>query len=113
MLRYERDATTELMQAPIMFAHTLGRELPRSRKSGQVKWLRPDAKSQVSVEYDNDQPVRITNVVISTQDAEYAKHTTIREFIIKDVVKKVLPGNMLDKKTQYLINPTGRFVVGG
>jgi S-adenosylmethionine synthetase len=113
MFGYACDETPELMPAPIMFAHTLGRELTRIRKSGQVKWLRPDAKSQVSVQYENDQPVRITNVVISTQHAENAKHTTIRDFIIKEVVKKVLPGNLLDKKTQYLINPTGRFVVGG
>jgi S-adenosylmethionine synthetase len=113
MFGYACDETPELMPAPIMFAHTLGRELTRIRKSGQVKWLRPDAKSQVSVQYENDQPVRITNVVISTQHAENAKHSTIRDFIIKEVVKKVLPGNLLDKKTQYLINPTGRFVVGG
>jgi S-adenosylmethionine synthetase len=113
MFGYACDETPELMPAPIMFAHTLGRELTRIRKSGQVKWLRPDAKSQVSVQYENDQPVRITNVVISTQHAENAKHSTIRDFIIKEVVKKVLPTNLLDKKTQYLINPTGRFVVGG
>jgi S-adenosylmethionine synthetase len=113
MFGYACDETPELMPAPIMFAHTLGRELTRIRKSGQVKWLRPDAKSQVSVQYENDQPVRITNVVISTQHAENAKHSTIRDFIIKEVIKKMLPGNLLDKKTQYLINPTGRFVVGG
>src|SRR5687767_4755610 len=113
MFGYACDETPELMPAPIMFAHTLGRELTRIRKSGQVKWLRPDAKSQVSVQYENDQPVRITNVVISTQHAENAKHSTIKDFITKEVIKKVLPSHLLDKKTQYLINPTGRFVVGG
>jgi S-adenosylmethionine synthetase len=113
MFGYACDETQELMPAPIMFAHTLGRELTRIRKSGQVKWLRPDAKSQVSVQYENDQPVRITNVVVSTQHADNAKHTTIKDFIIKEVIKKVLPSHLLDKKTQYLINPTGRFVVGG
>jgi S-adenosylmethionine synthetase len=113
MFGYACDETPELMPAPIMFAHTLGRELTRIRKSGQIKWLRPDAKSQVSVQYENDQPLRISNVVISTQHAPNVKHSTIRDFIIKEVIKKVLPGNLLDKKTQYLINPTGRFVVGG
>jgi S-adenosylmethionine synthetase len=75
--------------------------------------LRPDAKSQVSVRYVNDQPVEITNVVISTQHAHDAKHKTIKEFCIEHIVKKVLPKNLLTKKTQFLINPTGRFVVGG
>ena len=113
MFGYACDETPELMPAPIMFAHTLGRELTRIRKSGQVKWLRPDAKSQVSVQYVNDQPVRITNVVVSTQHAASAKHSTIKDFIVKEVIKKVLPSHLLDKKTQFLINPTGRFVVGG
>jgi S-adenosylmethionine synthetase len=113
MFGYACDETPELMPAPIMFAHRLGRELNRIRKDGQAKWLRPDAKTQVSVQYENGQPVRITNVVVSTQHSAEVKHKTISDFIIKNVVKKVLPGNMLDKKTQYLINPTGRFVVGG
>ncbi len=113
MFGYATTETPELMPAPIMFAHELGRELTRIRKTGRVKWLRPDAKSQVSVQYVNDQPVRITNVVVSTQHAADTKHKTIREFIIEQVIKKVLPAHMLDKKTTYLINPTGRFVVGG
>jgi S-adenosylmethionine synthetase len=113
MFGYACDETPELMPAPIMFAHRLGRELTRIRKSGKVKWLRPDAKSQVSVEYVDGKPVRITNVVVSTQHAADAKHKTIADFIIKEIVKKVLPADMLDKKTQFLINPTGRFVVGG
>ena len=113
MFGYACNETPELMPAPIMYAHLLGRELTRIRKSGKVKWLRPDAKSQVSVQYIDDQPVRITNVVVSTQHAHDATHKTIKEFVIEEVIKKVLPRNLLDKKTQYLINPTGRFVVGG
>ena len=113
MFGYACDETPELMPAPVMFAHRLGRELTRIRKSGAVKWLRPDAKSQVSVQYEDGKPVRISNVVVSTQHAADAKHKTIRDFIIREVVKKVLPADMLDKKTEYLINPTGRFVVGG
>jgi S-adenosylmethionine synthetase len=113
MFGYACNETTELMPAPIMFAHRLGRELTRIRKSGEVKWLRPDAKSQVSVLYENGKPVQITNVVVSTQHAADVKHKTIRDFIIREVAKKVLPAEMLSSKTQYLINPTGRFVVGG
>jgi S-adenosylmethionine synthetase len=113
MFGYACNETPELMPAPIMFAHRLGRELTRIRKSGEVKWLRPDAKSQVSVQYENDRPVRITNVVVSTQHTADVKHREIREFIIEEVVRKVLPADMLDRKTQFLINPTGRFVVGG
>src|SRR3984885_9604954 len=113
MFGYATNETTELMPAPIMFAHKLGRELTRIRKSGKVKWLRPDAKSQVSVKYINDQPVEITNVVISTQHAHDAKHKTIKEFCIEEIIRKVLPQRLLTKKTQFLINPTGRFVVGG
>ncbi|HEY0456954.1 MAG TPA: methionine adenosyltransferase [Verrucomicrobiae bacterium] len=113
MFGYACNETPELMPAPIMYAHQLGRELTRIRKSGKVKWLRPDAKSQVSVQYVNDQPVRITNVVISTQHAHDAKHKTIKDFCIEEVIKKVLPRQLLDKKTKFLINPTGRFVVGG
>ncbi len=113
MFGYASNETPELMPAPIMFAHRLGRELTKIRKSGKVKWLRPDAKSQVSVQYENGKPVRITNVVISTQHSADVKHKEIRDFCIKEVIQKVLPGELLDKKTQFLINPTGRFVVGG
>jgi S-adenosylmethionine synthetase len=78
-----------------------------------VPWLRPDAKSQVSVQYVDDQPVRITNVVVSTQHAADVKHKTVREFIIEEIIRKVLPRHLLDRRTRYLVNPTGRFVVGG
>src|SRR5271169_1617648 len=99
MFGYACNETPELMPAPIMYAHLLGRELTRIRKSGKVKWLRPDAKSQVSIRYENDQPVEITNVVISTQHAHDAKHQTIERFIIAEIIKKVLPAHLLDKKT--------------
>ncbi len=113
MFGYACTETPELMPAPIMYAHQLGRELTRIRKSGAVRWLRPDAKTQVSVQYEDDQPVRITNVVVSTQHAGDVKHREIKDFVIKEVIKKVLPPHLLDKKTQFLVNPTGRFVVGG
>ncbi len=113
MFGYATNETPELMPAPIMYAHQLGRALTKIRKSGKVKWLRPDAKSQVSVRYVNDQPVAITNVVISTQHSADVDHETIKEFCIEEVVKKTLPKNLLGKETKYLINPTGRFVVGG
>jgi S-adenosylmethionine synthetase len=113
MFGYATAETPELMPAPIMFAHQLGRELTRIRKTGAIKWLRPDAKSQVSVQYVNDQPVRITNVVVSTQHSADVKHRSIERFIIDEIIKKVLPARLLDKKTVYLVNPTGRFVVGG
>jgi len=113
MFGYATNETPELMPAPIMYAHLLGRELTRVRKSGAVKWLRPDAKSQVSVQYINDKPVRIVNVVVSTQHSADVKHKTLERFIIEEIVKKMLPAHLLDKKTTYLINPTGRFVVGG
>src|SRR5688500_10075266 len=113
MFGYACDETPELMPAPIMYAHRLGRELTRIRKAGIAKWLRPDAKSQVSVQYENNKPVRITNVVVSTQHSADVKHSEIRDFIISEVIRKVLPAEMLDVKTEYLINPTGRFVVGG
>jgi S-adenosylmethionine synthetase len=114
MFGYACDETPELMPAPIMFAHRLGRELTRIRKAGKLaKWLRPDAKSQVAVEYTNGKPTRIVNVVISTQHAADVSHAVIEKFCIEQVIKKVLPKNLLTKDTEYLINPTGKFVVGG
>jgi S-adenosylmethionine synthetase len=114
MFGYACDETPELMPAPIMFAHRLGRELTKIRKAGKLaKWLRPDAKSQVSVEYVNGKPTRIVNVVISTQHSADVSHAVIEKFCIEQVIKKVLPKNMLTKDTEYLINPTGKFVVGG
>jgi S-adenosylmethionine synthetase len=113
MFGYASNETPELMPAPIMFAHRLGRELTRIRKSGAVPWLRPDAKSQVSVVYESGKPVGISNVVISTQHAADVSHKEIERFCIERVIRKVLPARMLSDKTQFLINPTGRFVIGG
>src|SRR5260221_2803363 len=113
MFGYATKETPELMPAPIMYAHQLGRALTKIRKAGKTKWLRPDAKSQVSVRYVNNQPVAITNVVISTQHTADVEHKTIKEFCIEEVIKKTLPRNLLTKETTFLINPTGRFVVGG
>jgi S-adenosylmethionine synthetase len=113
MFGYACDETPELMPAPIMFAHRLGRELTRIRKSGKVGWLRPDAKSQVSVIYENGKPTGISCVVVSTQHSRDVKHSEIRSFIIEEVIKKVLPAGMLSSETQFLVNPTGNFVIGG
>ncbi len=103
----------ELMPAPISFAHKLGRELTRLRKENAIPWLRPDAKTQVSIEYKGFKPVRASAIVVSTQHAADVKQKEIRETLIELLIKKVMPAEWLDKKTTYLINPTGRFVVGG
>ena len=113
MFGFACDETPELMPAPIMFAHRLGRELTRIRKSGKAPWLRPDAKSQVSVIYEGGRPVGVSNVVVSTQHARDVKHSEIRSFVIEEVIRKVLPNEMLTDATEYLINPTGSFVIGG
>jgi S-adenosylmethionine synthetase len=105
--------TPELMPAPIQLSHKLGRELTRLRKNGELPWLRPDAKTQVSIEYDGFRPVRVDAVVISTQHAPEVKHKEIRETIIERVIRQVVPSEWIDSKTRYLINPTGRFVIGG
>ncbi len=114
MFGYACNETQELMPAPIMFAHRLGRELTRIRKEGKLApWLRPDAKTQVAVEYVAGKPVRIVNVVISTQHTEEVSHAEIERFCIEDVIKKVLPSEMITAATEFLINPTGKFVIGG
>jgi S-adenosylmethionine synthetase len=113
MFGYASNETHELMPAPIMFAHRLGRQLTRIRKAGGASWLRPDAKSQVSVIYDDGKPVGISNVVISTQHAADASHDKIEKFCINEVIRKVLPARLLSRDTEFLINPTGRFVIGG
>lgn len=113
MFGYATDETPQLMPAPIMFAHMLCRNLAALRKQGRVHWLRPDSKSQVSVQYRDGRPVRITSVVVSTQHTPDVPYDTIREFIIEELIKKTLPEHMLDSSTRYLVNPTGRFVLGG
>ncbi len=113
MFGYACNETPELMPTPIIFAHRLGRKLTEIRKSGKVKWLRPDAKSQVSVRYVDGKPTEVVNVVISTQHTADVEHAEIEQYLIKNVVKPVIPAHMLTENTEFLINPTGRFVVGG
>jgi S-adenosylmethionine synthetase len=113
MFGYACNETPEMMSTAIMFAHRLGRELTKLRKSGVVNWLRPDAKSQVSIRYENDRPVKVENIVISTQHAASVEHSAIRDFLIENVIKKVIPSQLIDGETKFFINPTGRFVIGG
>ena len=113
MFGFASNETPELMPTPVMFAHRLGRRLTTIRKSGKVKWLRPDAKSQVWVRYEDGKPVEIVNVVISTQHTADVEHSAIESYLIDNVIKKELPKKLLTSKTEFLINPTGRFVVGG
>jgi S-adenosylmethionine synthetase len=113
MFGYACNETPEMMPTAIMFAHRLGRELTKLRKSGVVSWLRPDAKSQVSIRYEDDKPVKVENVVISTQHTPGVQHGAIRDFLIENVIQRVIPGELMDAQTKFYINPTGRFVVGG
>ena len=113
MFGYACDETPELMPTPVMLAHQLGRALTALRKSGKAKWLRPDAKSQVSVRYVDGKPTEVVNVVISTQHTADVSREEIEKFLIAKVVKKVIPKKLLSKNTEFLINPTGRFIIGG
>lgn len=114
MFGYACDETKELMPLPISLAHKLAKRLTDVRKDGTFDYLRPDGKSQVTVEYDEDnQPVRVDTVVISTQHSPEVSLAQIREDMIEQVVKKVIPSQLLDENTKYFINPTGRFVIGG
>src|ERR1700682_76478 len=114
MFGYACNENEDFMPTPISLAHKLTQRLSEVRKSGKLPYLRPDGKSQVTVEYDtNHKPVRIDAVVISTQHAETVGNDELRSDILKHVIQAVLPANLLDKDTKYHINPTGRFVVGG
>lgn len=113
MFGYACDETPELMPTPVMLAHQLGRALTAVRKSGKANWLRPDAKSQVSVRYVDGKPTEVVNVVISTQHTADVSREQIEKFLIAKVVKKVIPKKLLSKNTEFLINPTGRFIIGG
>ncbi len=113
MFGYACNETESLMPMPILLAHQLVERLAAVRKSGLLKFLRPDSKSQVSVEYDNGRPVRVDTVVISTQHTPDVSHETITEGVMDEVVRKVIPAGLIDDKTRFFINPTGRFVVGG
>jgi len=113
MFGYACTETPELMPMTIKYAHLLTQKLAEVRKSGALNFLRPDSKSQVSIEYIDDKPVRVDTVVVSSQHTPEVTHETIKEGIIEEVVKKVIPAGMIDAQTRFLINPTGRFVVGG
>ncbi|MCB4211901.1 methionine adenosyltransferase [Lactiplantibacillus plantarum] len=114
MFGYAINETPELMPLPIALSHRLMRKIAVLRKDGTIKWLRPDAKAQVTVEYDEDnQPKRIDTVVLSTQHDPDVDLDTIRQTVIDQVIKAVLPADLLDDQTKYLVNPTGRFVIGG
>lgn len=113
MFGFACDETEDYMPAPIYYAHKLTKKLSEVRKNGTLKYLRPDGKSQVTVEYDDDKVARIDSVVISTQHAEDVEHDQIEKDIIEKVIKAVLPAELLDENTKYYVNPTGRFVIGG
>ena len=113
MFGYACDETPERMPAPITFAHRLTRKLAYLRKVDKVRWLRPDCKSQVAVKYEEGRPKTITSVVVSTQHTPDVNHHTIRRFCIDQVVRKVLPESLMNSRTEFLVNPTGRFVIGG
>jgi len=113
MFGYACDETAELMPMSIMFAHKLTQKLSEVRKSGVLDFLRPDSKSQVSIRYENDRPVHVDTIVVSSQHTAEVAYETIKEGIIEEVVRKVIPAELMDGKTRFLINPTGRFVIGG
>jgi len=113
MFGYATDETPELMPLPIALAHAITRRLAAARRSGEIPYLRPDGKSQVTVEYENGKPVRVDTVVVSTQHAPEADLATIRRDVVEEVIRPLIPAGLERGDTRFLINPTGRFVVGG
>jgi S-adenosylmethionine synthetase len=113
MFGYACNETAELMPMPIIFAHKLTKRLATVRKNGMLPFLRPDGKSQVSIQYINDKPIRVDSVVVSSQHVPDVTYETLREAIVEEVVKQVIPAELMDEKTRFFINPTGRFVIGG
>ena len=113
MFGFACNETSALMPLPIYLAHNLTRRLSVVRKSGSLPWLRPDGKSQVTVEYHKGKPVRVDTVVVSTQHSPEISQAQVREDVIEDIIRPVIPAEMLDDKTKYYVNPTGRFVIGG
>jgi S-adenosylmethionine synthetase len=113
MFGYAVNESEQFMPLTIDLSHKLALRLSASRKDGTLGWLRPDGKTQVTVEYENDRPKRVDAVVVSTQHDEQVTHKQIQEAMMEEVIKKTIPANLLDSKTKYYINPTGRFVVGG
>lgn len=113
MFGFATDETPELMPMPIMYAHKLTKRLATVRKNASLDFLRPDGKSQVTIEYENSTPKRVDTVVVSSQHKPDVTYDDLKEAIIEEVIKKVIPAEMVDGDTKYLINPTGRFVTGG
>jgi len=113
MFGYACNETPELMPLPIALSHRILNRLTEARQKGEVDWLRPDSKSQVTIEYDGNKPVRVDTVVVSTQHAPHVSNEEIREFVINKIIKPLLPKDLDSKNITYHINPTGRFVVGG
>ena len=113
MFGYACDETPEMMPMPIALAHRITRRLTEVRKNGELSWLRPDGKSQVTVEYDGQTPVRVDTVVVSAQHNPEVEYGTIRSEIIERVIRAAIPAELLDERTRYLVNPTGRFAIGG
>ena len=113
MFGYACDHTEELMPLPIMLAHKLNEALATKRKAGACNWLRPDSKTQVAVAYENGRPVAVDNIVISTQHANNIEHAAIERFCIEEIIRKEVPAHLLKDHTEFFINPTGKFVVGG
>lgn len=113
MFGFACDETPELMPLPIALAHRLAKRLSKVRRSRELTYLRPDGKTQVTVEYDGDKPVRVDTIVVSTQHAPDVEIEKLRKDIIEKVIRPVVPAQLLDENTKYLINPTGRFVIGG
>lgn len=113
MFGYACNETDVLMPMPITYAHRLTKRQSEVRKSGTLPWLRPDAKSQVTIEYEGNSPKRIEAVVLSTQHDTEVSYEDLKEGVMGEIIKPILPGNMIDSNTKYFINPTGRFVIGG
>jgi S-adenosylmethionine synthetase len=113
MFGYACNETPELMPMPIQLSHRLVNEITADRRAGKPSWLRPDSKSQVTIEYDGDRPARIHTVLISTQHSPDVVHDDIRQYVIEDLASRALPSELLDNETIYHVNPTGKFVVGG
>ncbi len=113
MFGYACDETPEFMPMPIALAHRITRRLSEARRNGEIEWLRPDGKSQVTIEYENGRPVRVDMVVVSTKHSPDVDYETLRETVVRKIILPSIPAGLVDENTRYLINPTGRFTIGG